>query len=44
MLGKTEEEKEHLNRILMPKMIIGSIVSVSVVSSLVAGFLVPFLG
>lgn len=44
MLGKTEEEKAYLNRILMPKMIIGSIVAVSVVSALVAGMLVPYLG
>lgn len=44
MLGQTDGEKEHLNKILMSKMIIGSIVSVSVVSALVAGMLVPFLG
>ena len=44
MLGQTEEEKKYLNSILMPKMIIGSIVAVSVVSALVAGMLVPFLG
>ena len=44
MLGQTDGEKEYLNKILMPKMIIGSIVSVSVVSALVAGMLVPFLG
>lgn len=44
MFGQTDGEKEHLNKILMSKMIIGSIVSVSVVSALVAGMLVPFLG
>lgn len=43
MIGETDREKEYLNKILMPKMIIGSIVSVSVVSALVAGMLVPFL-
>lgn len=44
MIGTTEEEREYLNKILMPKMIIGSIVAVSVVSALVAGMLAPFLG
>ncbi|MEG2929497.1 MAG: hypothetical protein RR846_08100 [Oscillospiraceae bacterium] len=40
---KTPEEAEYVTGILMPKMIIGSVVSVSVVSALVAGLLAPFL-
>lgn len=43
-VAKDEKESEYINGILMPKMIIGSVVSVSVVSSLVAGMLAPFLG
>lgn len=43
-IAKNEQESQYLNSILMPKMIIGSIVSVSMVSALVAGLLAPFLG
>lgn len=43
-VAKDEKESEYLNSILMPKMIIGSVVSVSIVSALVAGILAPFLG
>lgn len=42
-LGKTEEERRYLDSILMPKMIIGSVVAVSVVSAIVAGVIVKFL-
>lgn len=42
-LGKTEEERRYLDSILMPKMIIGSVVAVSVVSAIVAGVVVKFL-
>lgn len=42
-LGETPEERRYLDSILMPKMIIGSVVAVSVVSALVAGVVVTFL-
>lgn len=42
-LSENEEEKQYLDAILMPKMIIGSVISVSVVSALVAGVVVNFL-
>lgn len=42
-LGKTEEERRYLDSILMPKMIIGSVAAVSVVSAIVAGVVVKFL-
>ena len=42
-LGETEEERRYLDSVLMPKMIIGSVVAVSVVSAIVAGIVVTFL-
>jgi len=43
-VAETPEEAKYLSDILMPKMIIGSIVAVSIVSSLIASLLVPLLG
>ena len=42
-VGETEEEREYLNGILMPKMIISGIVAVSMVSTLVAGMFVGMM-
>ena len=42
-LAKTKEEYDYLDGILMPKMIIGSIVAVSMVSAVIASMLVPYL-
>lgn len=42
-LAKTKEESDYLDGILMPKMIIGSVVAVSMVSAVIASVLVPFL-
>lgn len=42
-LAQNQEESDYLDGILMPKMIIGSIVAVSMVSAVIASVLVPFL-
>lgn len=42
-LAENQEESDYLDGILMPKMIIGSMVAVSMVSALIASILVPFL-
>lgn len=42
-LAQTKEESDYLDGILMPKMIIGSVVAVSMVSAVIASVLVPFL-
>ena len=41
--AETEEEREYLNGILMPKMIISGIVAVSIVSTIVAGMFVGMM-
>lgn len=43
-LTDNEEERQFLNDEMMPKMILGSVVTVSIVSVLVAGVMVPMLG
>lgn len=42
-LAENQGESDYLDGILMPKMIIGSIVAVSMVSAVIASVLVPFL-
>ena len=42
-LAENQEESDYLDGILIPKMIIGSMVAVSMVSALIASILVPFL-
>lgn len=42
-LAQTQEESDYLDSVLMPKMIIGSVVAVSMVSAVIASVLVPFL-
>ena len=42
-LAENQGESDYLDGILMPKMIIGSIVAVSMVSDVIASVLVPFL-
>ncbi|MEF9892939.1 MAG: hypothetical protein RR738_06390 [Anaerorhabdus sp.] len=43
VVAKTEEEKAYLTEQMLPKMIIGSVVAVTLVSCIVAGFLVKML-
>lgn len=43
VVAKTEEEKAYLTDQMLPKMIIGSVVAVTLVSCIVAGFLVKML-
>lgn len=43
-LTDDEDEKQFLNDEMMPKMILGSVVTVSIVSVVVAGFMAPMLG
>ncbi|MFR5601497.1 MAG: hypothetical protein ACLTKI_03670 [Lachnospiraceae bacterium] len=42
-LAENPKETEYLNEIMMPKMIIGSVIAVSMVSAVIAGVLVPYL-
>ena len=43
VVAQTDEEKEYLTEAMLPKMIVGSVVAVTLVSTLVAGILVNFL-
>ena len=42
-VAETEEEREYLNTILMPKMIISGIVAVSIVSTIIAGVFIGMM-
>lgn len=42
-VATNEAETEYLTKLIMPKMIIGGVISVSVVSAIIAGFLAPLL-
>ncbi len=43
-LSNDEAERQYLNDEMMPKMILGSVITVSIVSVVVAGLMVPMLG
>ena len=42
-VAETEEEREYLNTVLMPKMIISGIVAVSIVSTIIAGVFIGMM-